>query len=442
MASTQGTQEIELSILATMLQRPDKAGEAFTELSASDFSVEAYGKLFATMDKLRASGAPVDPVTLEHELGEDFRIIIRQMAVVGVVDLPYYVGMLKEQKRMELIQPAALNVAYAETYGAAEEQMAELNALFVEKKNLRVVSAVDAASAFCDRANTVKPEYLRFGMPRLDSILYVELGDMMIVGGYPSSGKTLLSLQMAAELAKKYRVGFFSLETSPAKLTDRLMCHMSRVPLKKIKDRDLGEADWPALVDAAERFSELNLEMIDAGGMTVRDIRALCLSRRYQVIFIDYLQLIAGSGKQSRYEQVTQISQELHSLGRANGVAVIALAQLKRPEKEKGKPVPPSMADFRESGQIEQDADCALLVYPSDPNDYRSDRVLYIAKNKEGTRARYELEFDGAIQTMTEKAKTRSEVQTEIRKTSKKVAAEKLEQIKFEDYKDNGELPF
>lgn len=442
MANTQGTQEIELSILATMLQRPDKAGEAFTELSASDFSVEAYGKLFATMDKLRSSGAPVDPVTLEHELGEDFRIIIRQMGIYGEVDLPYYVGMLKEQKRMELIQPAALNVAYAETYGAAEEQMAELNALFVEKKNLRVVSAVDAASAFCDRASTVKPEYLRFGMPRLDSILYVELGDMMIVGGYPSSGKTLLSLQMAAELAKKYRVGFFSLETSPAKLTDRLMCHMSRVPLKKIKDRDLGEADWPALVDAADNFSKLQLEMIDAGGMTVRDIRALCLSRRYQVIFIDYLQLIAGSGKQSRYEQVTQISQELHSLGRANGVAVIALAQLKRPEKEKGKPVPPSMADFRESGQIEQDADCALLVYPSDPNDYRSDRVLYIAKNKEGTRARYELEFDGAIQTMTEKAKTRSEVQTEIRKTSKKVAAEKVEQIKFEDYKDNGELPF
>lgn len=442
MASTQGTQEIELGILSTMLQRPDKAGEAFTELSASDFSVEAYGKVFATMDKLHGSGAPVDPVTLEHELGEDFRIIIRQMGIVGTVDLPYYVGMLKELKRLELIQPAALNVAYAETYGAAEEQMAELNALFVEKKNMRIVSAVDAASAFCDRANTVKPEYLRFGMQRLDGILYVELGDMMIVGGYPSSGKTLLSLQMAAELAKKYRVGFFSLETSPAKLTDRLMCHMSRVPLKKIKDRDLGEADWPALIDAADKFSKLQLELIDAGGMTVRDIRALCLSRRYQVIFIDYLQLIAGSGKQSRYEQVTQISQELHSLGRANGVAVIALAQLKRPEKEKGKPVPPSMADFRESGQIEQDADCALLVYPSDPNDYRSDRVLYIAKNKEGTRARYELEFDGAIQTMTEKAKTRSEVQTEIRKTSKKVAAEKVEQIKFEDYKESGELPF
>lgn len=439
------TDEIELSILSTILRRPDKAGEAFAALSPADFGTEAYRDVFSAMERLHGKGAPIDAVTLAHELGETYKVIIRQMELVDAVDLSYYAAMLKDQRRMELIQPAALNVAYAETYTAAEEEMANLNSLFVDKKHLRVVSAMDAASTFCDRTNETRPEYLRFGMTRLDGILYVELGDMMIVGGYPSSGKTLLSLQMAAELAKKYRVGFFSLETSPAKLTDRLMCHLSRVPLKKIKDRDLGDADWLALTRAAEQLSALKLELVDAGGMTVRDIRALCLSRRYQVIFIDYLQLIAGSGKQSRYEQVTQISQELHSLGRANGVTVIALAQLKRPEKEKGKPIPPSMADFRESGQIEQDADCALLVYPSDPNDYRSDRVLYIAKNKEGTRAKYELEFDGAVQTLTEKPKSHGETQAEIRRASRAVAAEKaaVGQVKFEELPDdNDQLPF
>ena len=439
------TDEIELGILSTILRRPDKAGEAFAELSPADFGTEAYRDVFSAMERLHGKGAPIDAVTLAHELGETYKVIIRQMELVDAVDLSYYAAMLKDQRRMELIQPAALNVAYAETYTAAEEEMANLNSLFVDKKHLRIVSAMDAASTFCDRANETRPEYLRFGMTRLDGILYVELGDMMIVGGYPSSGKTLLSLQMAAELAKKYRVGFFSLETSPAKLTDRLMCHLSRVPLKKIKDRDLGDADWLALTRAAEQLAVLKLELVDAGGMTVRDIRALCLSRRYQVIFIDYLQLIAGGGKQSRYEQVTQISQELHSLGRANGVTVIALAQLKRPEKEKGKPIPPSMADFRESGQIEQDADCALLVYPSDPNDYRSDRVLYVAKNKEGTRAKYELEFDGAVQTLTEKLKNYRETQAEIRRASRAVAAEKaaVGQVKFEELTDdNDELPF
>lgn len=440
--------EIELYILSTMLRRPDRAGEAFAALSPADFGVDAYRDVFAAMEQLHNAGAPVDSVTLEHELGEEYRTLLRQMETVGVVDIAYYAGMLKDQRRMDLVKPAALNVAYAETIAAAEEELANLNSLFVDKKNLRVVSATEAATTFCDRANAARPEYLRFGMPRLDGTLYVELGDMMIVGGYPSSGKTLLSLQMAAELAKKYRVGFFSLETSPAKLTDRLMCHLSRVPLKKIKDRDLGEADWLALTRAAEELAALELELIDAGGMTVRDIRALCLSRRYQVIFIDYLQLIAGGGgKQNRYEQVTQISQELHSLGRAHGVAIVALAQLKRPEKEKGKPVPPSMADFRESGQIEQDADCALLVYPSDPNDYRSDRVLYVAKNKEGTRIKYDLEFDGAAQTMRERPKSHGETQAEIRRTSRALAAEKSAldkmQVKFTEIADNGEpLPF
>ena len=209
----------------------------------------------------------------------------------------------------------------------------------------------------------------------------------------------------------------------------------------------MGETDWLALTKAAEALSNLQLDFIDAGGMTVRDIQALSLSRKYQVIFVDYLQLIAGNSKQSRYDQVTSISQELHTLGRAHGITVISLAQLKRPDKEKGKPVPPSMADFRESGQIEQDADIALLVYPSDPRNYRSDRVLYVAKNKEGTHDRYELEFDGATQTMREKNKSYSETQAEIRRAVKAVKDERREmekaQIKFSELPDNGEqLPF
>lgn len=442
-----GTSDMELKIIGTMMQQPDKAGDAFAVLTAADFNCTAYGDIYAAIERLRLAAAPVDPVTLAHELGEDYEPILREAQTVEPVDLAYYAGMLKETGKLELICQAALNVAYAETYGAAEAEMDNLNALFVSKKNLRVVSAADAASGFCDRANATRPEYLTFGMSRLDSILYTELGDMVIVGGYPSSGKTLLSLQIAAHLARRYRVGFFSLETSPAKLTDRLMSHLSRVPLKKIKDRDLSDADWLALTRAAEALSALTLDFIDAGGMTVRDIQTLSLSRKYQVIFVDYLQLITAPGKQPRYEQVTQISQELHTLGRAHGVAVIALAQLKRPDKDKGKPVPPSMSDFRESGQIEQDADSALIIYPSDPNDYRSDRILYIAKNKEGTRDRYPLEFDGAVQTLRERSKSYAETQGDIRRAAKAAAAERREmeamQVKLEELPDNGEpLPF
>lgn len=436
---------MELKIIGTMIQQPDKAGEAFSVLSASDFGIDAYGRIFAAIERLRLAGAPVDPLTLEHELGSEFRIILRQAQIVEPVDLTYYAEMLKEHGKMQLIQNAALNVAYAPSYSAAASEMDGLNTLFVAKKNARVVSAMDAASDFCDRASAARPEYLSFGMTRLDSLLYMELGDMMIIGGYPSSGKTLLSLQMAAHLSEKYRVGFFSLETNPAKLTDRLLSHLSHVPLKKIKDRDLSEADRLALTRSAEKLSGMKLDFIDAGGMTVRDIQALGLSRKYQVIFIDYLQLIVGIGRQSRYDQVTQVSQELHTLGRAHGIAVIALAQLKRPEKEKGKFVPPSMADFRESGQIEQDADSALLVYPVDQSNYRSNRWLHVAKNKEGLRDRYELEFDGATQTMRERPKSYGETQAEIRRACKTVQADRRaqerSQVTFDDITDSSKEP-
>ncbi len=441
------TSVIELKILGTMLQQPDKSGDAFAVLTSSDFAVDAYGQVFAAIERLRLCGAPVDPVTLEHELGAEFRIILRQAQIMEPIDLAYYVEMLKEQGKLKTIRQAALNVAYAPSYSAAASGMDGLNELFVTKKNTKIVSATEAAADFCARASKAKPEYLSFGMPRLDGLLYMELGDMMIIGGYPSSGKTMLSLQMAAHLSAKYRVGFYSLETSPAKLVDRLLSHLSRVPLKKIKYRDLADADSLALSRAAERLSGMQLDFIDAGGMTVRDIQSLSLSRKYQVIFIDYLQLVAGSTRQSRYDQVTQISQSLHTLGRAHGIAIVALAQLKRPEKEKGKFVPPSMADFRESGQIEQDADSALLVYPTDPMNYRSDRWLYIAKNKEGTRERYELEFDGAIQTMREKPKSYGETQSDIRKACRAVQAERKalgqRQVSFDDISDSNEaLPF
>lgn len=415
----------ELALIGSILQRPDKAGEIFAVLGEEDFTVEAYGGTYAAMRKLHGRGAPIEPLTLEHELGEDYRLIIRQALIVEPVDMPYYAGMIRETRRLADIKAAALNVAYAETYTAAEDEMDKLNKQFVGRQSFKVVSAAQAAQEFCDRAGGEKPEYLTFGLPRLDSQLTLERGDMMIIGGYPSSGKTLLSLQFAAKLADKLRVGYFSLETNTAKLTDRIMCHLSSVPLAKIKARDLGDADWLALRQAAEKLHGKHLDFIPAAGMTVRDIRALSLSRRYEVIFVDYLQLIAGDRRQSRYEQVTQISQELHTLGQAQGIAVIALAQLKRPDKVKGKPIPPSMADFRESGQIEQDADCAILLYPEDPANYRSDRVLYLAKNKEGTRDRYNLEFDGAVQTLRERPTTYAETQGKIRRAAKAARAER-----------------
>ena len=176
--------------------------------------------------------------------------------------------------------------------------------------------------------------------------------------------------------------------------------------------------------------------------MTVRDIQAVALNKRYQVILVDYLQLVTDNGK-GRYEQVTNISQGLHTLAQANGITVIALAQLRRPEKENGKPKPPTMADFRESGQIEQDADIAMLLWPSDPNDNRSRRVLKIGKNKEGERLKLELDFDGATQTMKVAEPTPGEQYRELHRKIRQAGKANSGQVTFTELKDSDDdLPF
>ena len=318
--------------------------------------------------------------------------------------------------------------------------MDALNGLMVTRSAVRAISATEAATDFCDRM-TETPEYLSWGIPGIDGKVFAERGDLILLGGYPSAGKTLLAVQFALCLSRIYRVGFFSLETSARKLTDRVMSHVSQVPLLKIKQRDLNDADWAAIATASSELSKLPFSIVEASGMSVHDIQAVSLNQRFDVIFVDYLQLINEKGK-DRYETVTNISQRLHTFSQSSGVAVIALSQLSRPEKQTGKPKPPTMASFRESGQIEQDADVAFILYPSDPDDNYSTRILKIAKNKEGEKAKIEFDFDGATQTMRVQEPTNGEKYREVRKAIAEAGKNCAGQVKFTEIKENGDLPF
>lgn len=404
MADSDNRMQIELAVVGGLLISPMYVGEALRELRVEDFSEAQSKDIFAAIEDLHLSGAPVDPVTVRDRIGGAAETYLRAAMQAAPVSsaMPYYLDMLRKTSQLSQIQTEALAVASADTLKDAMERISELNILTVNRREVEVVSAAQAAQAFYDRQQAhLKPEYIRFGLKGLDKLLYIQLGDFVVAGGYASAGKTMLSLQFAAEMAKTHRVGYFSLETSTDKLTDRLMSHLSQVPFRKIKERGFNDADWAAMGTAATTLSNLQLDFIDAGGMTVRDIQGVALSHRHQIVIVDYLQLISDPGR-GRYEQVTNISQGLHTMARMHNVLVLALAQLRRPDKDRGKPMPPSMADFRESGQIEQDADVALLLYQEDPNNYRSNRILKLAKNKEGERVQLTLSFDGGTQTFTE----------------------------------------
>lgn len=436
---------IEYTILGTVLYEPDHVGEVIAKLSPENFSMESTRGLFNAISALHFEGAPVDPVTTLQKAGKEYEVAIKEVLQypTAASNLPYYCELLRDSAWLQQVQAEAMTIAAAENLKEAGEALDRINGLMVTRKRVTILNAAQAAMDFYNRQEAeTKPEYLQWGMAKLDSTLYAELGDFVVIGGYPSSGKTLLSIQFALEWAQKYRVGFFSLETSPAKLIDRLMSHLSQVPLSKIKTRDLNEADWAALAQAGSKLATMQLDCIDAGGMTVRDIQAVSLNKRYQVVLVDYLQLVVDAGK-GRYEQVTNISQGLHTMARSNNITVVALAQLSRPEKTNGKPQPPTMSSFRESGQIEQDADIAILLWPSDPNDNRSRRVLKVGKNKEGERTKFELEFDGARQTMTPAEPTQGEKYRALHKAIRAAGRSTPGQVTFTElHGEDKDLPF
>ena len=227
-----------------------------------------------------------------------------------------------------------------------------------------------------------KTEYVPTGIAVLDRNLHLSPGNLFIIGGRPSAGKTALSLQIACEQARRgFRVCYFSLETDPDTLTARIIANRLAVPLADVKAKTVPQSD---LDDLAE-LHKLPLYIRSASGKGVGWVKAQAQRMKAQVVFIDYLQLLTASKAKDRYQQITSISIALHELAQTTGILVIALAQLNRNAAHTS----PSTADLKESGQLEQDAD-AILLLSSDGEAYQ----CVLAKNKEGKIGEIPLTFD------------------------------------------------
>lgn len=444
MAELSVQDRLEMTVAATLLAEPDWTGEAVSLIRPEDFTEEGgCAEIFAAIRSLFLDGRPVTPMAVTLAAGDWTGPMVKALGQGGLAavtreELRSLCESLQSRARTRRVSALAGRLATTAEPELAAHLVEEINGAMVRRQAAKAVTMAEAAVDFVTKLEE-KPLYLPWGIPKLDETLLVEPGDFVVIGGYPSAGKTLLALQMALVLAEHYRTGFFSLETSTRKLFDRLMARASGVSLKRIKTRALRSDDADRLTRAAIDLEKLPLELIHAAGMTVSDIRAVALQRRYEVVFVDYLQLIPAPGK-NRTEQVTAISIGLHTMAQRHGVTVIALAQLTRPERVKGKAPPPSMQSFRESGQIEQDADVAMLLYPKDPDDNNSNRILKISKNKEGEKDKLELAFDGAAQGLTPVPEDRT-IMAKLANEGRK-AKQRNRQAAFEDLPAGEEVPF
>lgn len=238
------------------------------------------------------------------------------------------------------------------------------------------------------------------GMNAIDDALAgFQKSNLIILAARPGVGKTALALNIAQYVAveEKRPVGIFSLEMSKEELVDRLLVSQANIDAWRLKTGNLDEADFAKLSDAMGILAEAPLYIDDTPAMTVLEMRTkarrLQVERGLDLIVVDYLQLARGRQQENRVQEVSEISQGLKNLARELKVPVIALAQLSRAVEQRGTKRP-QLADLRESGAIEQDADVVMFLWREDQDDTEN-YFLDIAKHRNGPLGQIKLFFRG-----------------------------------------------
>lgn len=229
--------------------------------------------------------------------------------------------------------------------------------------------------------------------------------DFIIIASRPSMGKTALACNIALNLnsgVEKVPVLIFSLEMSKEQIVQRMLCSEAKVNILKMRQGMLSDKEIGKLLIAASHLEQLPIFIDDTPSLNIFELRArarrLKAKENIQVIIIDYLQLMKGSGKaENRQQEISEISSSLKSLAKELNIPVIAVSQLSR-ETEKRADKRPQLADLRESGSIEQDADLVLLLYREDfyhkeKEDIKGIAELIIAKQRNGPTDTIKLTF-------------------------------------------------
>ena len=400
--------DAERAVIGSMLIDPEIVRDVLMTVSSKDFLNPANRLIFQTARALFQTGGPVDAVTIRDRIGPDYNGYMMELMDITPTSANWreYAAMMHSQATLQRVRDLADKLAIAVTLEDCRPLSADLGQLLSDGRKTDAWTMREMLDDFfvAQDPDAPAPEYVSFGLPDVDEGAFAELGDVVMLGGYPSDGKTALALMMAYHMAAKYKVGFFSLETGKRKVRDRMVSHVAQISARDIKLRSLSEEDWAALAAKSADMAKRDLTVLQASGMTATEIQATSQAYGFQVIFIDYVQLVTPEPdrRANRQEQMAGVSMALHTFAQSSGTLVVELAQLSRQDRSGGWREP-DMHDLKESGQFEQDADMIFLLFRPNPKDDELDqeknRILKIAKNKEYKRGRWPLYFDANRQT-------------------------------------------
>ena len=410
-------------MLGAVLLSGDAANAALETLHPEDFYKPSHQQIFEIIRHLFDANEPIDAVTVSEGLrrdgsldrmgGIDFLTNLID-SVPSTSNVEYYAGIVEEhalRRRLmkvggdigviagQMTEPIAQVVDKAEqaVFAVAERQVGD---------GLQVIDellgpAIEKAEELQRSGSAVTG--ISTGFRDLDKKLAgLHPTNLIIIAARPGMGKSALALNMAQNVALNGNtVAIFSLEMSREEVVTRMLCAKGRIDSQKLRTGNLKEGDFTKLSNAAGALYKQNIFVDDSPGLTVTEIRAKCRRLRRKpgldLVVVDYLQLMDGSGQENRQQEIAMISRSLKSLARELHVPIIALSQLNR-GVESREDKRPRLGDLRESGAVEQDADVVMFIYRDEyyfPEKVESKGIaeVVISKHRQGGVGKVDMTF-------------------------------------------------
>jgi replicative DNA helicase len=381
--------EAERAVLGAVLIDNDALFTVMEILVPSDFHQPSHRLLLSTMLDLSERGEPIDIVTLADRLrtggnldkagGPDYLPTLAD-EVPTSAGVGNYARIVKEKSVLRHLIEASTDIVQDcfDSAGEVDELIDEA------ERRIFAISEQRIRTGFLSMKEIVKSSFktieslyekkehitgVASGFADIDDLTSgFQPSDLVIIAGRPSMGKTAFALNIAQQAALKLKktVAVFSLEMAKEQLVMRMLCSEARIDAHRLRSGFLGTTDWPKLSTAAGRLAEASIFIDDTPAISSMEMRAkarrLKAEKGLDLIIVDYLQLMSGRRSDSREQEISEISRSCKALAKELGVPVLALSQLNR-GVESRQDKRPILADLRESGAIEQDADVIIFIY-------------------------------------------------------------------------------
>ncbi len=415
--------EAEISVLGAVLLSSDAANVALEKLHAEDFYRPAHQAIFEAVSILFNANDPIDAVTVTESLRRND--VLERVGGVGYLtelidqvpstsNVEHYVAIVEEHAlRRRLMKVGGDVVNYAtQTSESIQDVLDRAEQAVFQVAERRVGDGLAPIDPLLGPAIEMAEERNRqgsdvTGLPTgfrdLDRKLAgLHPTNLVVVAARPAMGKTALALNMAQKIAVQGEpVAIFSLEMSREEVVTRMLCAEGRIDSQRLRTGRLTESDFTKLSNAASVLYKRPIFVDDSPGLTVTEIRAKCRRMRRRpglsLVIVDYLQLMSTPGGENRQQEIATISRSLKNLARELHVPIIAVSQLNR-SLEAREDKRPRLADLRESGAIEQDADVVMFLYRHEyyhPEAVETKGIaeVMVAKHRQGATGRVEMTF-------------------------------------------------